>query len=350
MNRTNQILAVILVVQLIVAGVVYLRPDDRSEDSAARGGAFLADFNPDDVTGIRIEDSDGLSIEVKQNAAGEWVLPSADDYPVRAAAASDLLGKLDALQANRLIAQNASSHTRLQVSDSDFSRKISLTLKGDKQRLVYVGSTVGSNAVHVRLDGSDEVYLVTDFAPFDANPALTTWVDTLYFSAVRDRIESVTLENLEEAIKFVKQEDDTWTVNGLASNERVNDSSVSSLLSSVTSIRLVQPVGREVDASYGLDAPLATITVVVAPEPVDETATATPSDGDTPPVTDSFNLPSTEAPEVYTLTIGAATENGYYLKSSASDYVVLISTTTGDNFVPKLRGDYVTALAVQILG
>lgn len=348
MNRTNQILAVILVVQLIVAGVVYLRPDDKSEDSAARGGAFLADFSPDDVTGISIEDDTGTSIAVSKNDAGEWVLPSADDYPVRASAATDLLGSLDALQANRLIAQNASSHTRLQVSENDFSRKITLNLKGDKQRLVFVGSSVGSNAVHVRLGGSDEVYLVTDFAAFDANPALTTWVDMLYFSAVRDRIEAVTLENLDGTVALVKQEDGTWTVDGLAANERVNDNSVSSLLSSVTSIRLVEPVGRELDAAYGLDTALATITVVVAPEPAEETPT--PSDGDTPAITDSFNLPSTEAPEVYTLTIGAATENGYYLKSSASDYVVLISTTTGDNFVPKLRSDYVTALVVQILG
>lgn len=343
MSRTNQILAVVLVVQLIIVGVIYLRPANNSDSTSRGGGALLADFSPDQVNTIRLENNEGTSIEVRKNTDGGWVLPSADDYPVRAEIAAELLEKLDNLQANRLVAQNTSNHTRLQVATNTFNRKITLTLNSNRERQVYVGSTVGTNAVHVRVGGSDDVYLVSDFAPFDVNPSLTNWIDSQVVSLVRERIDAVTLQNADGVLAFVKQADGTWAIEGLAPHERINDNSVNSLLSSLTSIRMLEPIGREVKEEYGLAEPLAVITIRVQPEATEDAT------DDTSAITDTFNLP-TAAPQVYTLTIGAATDNGYYMQWSESDYVLLVSPFTGNNFVPKLRADYVIALAVQILG
>src|SRR5579872_7188232 len=114
LSRFNIILVVILIVQLILTVVVLLPTGSTVEQSQ---GPLVKGFNPDSVTGMTIHDKNNASqLVLTKDSSGNWVLPNADNYPVSNTYMTTLLGKIKALDTNRLIAQNTSSQTRLEVA------------------------------------------------------------------------------------------------------------------------------------------------------------------------------------------------------------------------------------------
>ena len=206
MNRTNQILSVALVVQIILIGIFFF---PESDDAPVASGPLLADFNTDDVNELRLRDAEGEEIHLTRNDIGLWVLPEYDDFPALADQIIELLGKLENLQTNRLIAQNSSSHNRLKVGEDDFERLIQIN--NDEQ--LFIGTSAGANATHMRVAGDDRVYLTSGLSAFDANVNLTGWIDAQYFSVSSANVIALTLENDNGIFEFVKQ-DDEWVYLG----------------------------------------------------------------------------------------------------------------------------------------
>ena len=108
---------------------------------------------------------------------------------------------------------------------------------------------------------------------------------------------------------------DTWTMAGLGEDETLNAASVSSLHNQVISVRMTAPIGKEAEASFGLDDPQAVVTL--------ETG-----DGET-----------------HTLQVGAqqADDNSYVFSSSDSPYYVRVAEFTGSNLIDKTRADFLEA-------
>lgn len=305
MSRLNQILIVLLVVQLALVGFIFWpRPA-----SVAQGGPLLADFNADEVVALTIADAEGNQL-VLGKSSDEWVLPEAGDFPVDGEKVTPFLEKIAAVQADRLVTQTEGSHQRLQVAADDFNRRLALTLADGTTSELYVGSSAGAAATHVRADGQPQVYLTGELAAWDANPEVTAWVDTLYFTVPQTATIGLTLENGNGTFEFEKQ-GDTWTMAGLAEDETLNQDTVSAILNQASSVRLTDVLGREEQPTFGLGEPLATVTVVTA-------------DG------------------TYTLRIGARDEatNSYAFSASNSPYYVRVAGWAGDAFVDKTQADF----------
>jgi hypothetical protein len=309
MNRLHQILFILLIIQIGLGALVYWP----SSAASQVGGPLLANIAADKVTEVIIQDGDGNRIALAKKSTG-WVLPEAGDFPVTQENITTLLEKVEAIKNNRLVTQTESSHKRLQVADDDFNRRIDLSFSDGTQHTLFVGSSGGASATHVRADGQPEVYLTSDIGAFDVNARASSWIETLYFTLPQTATTHLTLENGNGVFEFTRGEAESWTFAGLGEAEILNQGAVTSLVNQVSSIRMTEPIGTEEQPSFGLSEPLATVTLETAEES-------------------------------YTLLVGAkdAEDNSYILKASNSPYYVRVAAFTGDNLVNKTRPDFLEA-------
>ncbi len=306
MNRQNQILAAILAIQIVIGVVIFWPQAAASGES----GPLLADFTAGEVVALTISDSEGQSITLAKNSDDEWALPNADDYPAQGEKVLDLLEIIDELQANRLVTQTEGSHTRLKVAEGEFERLVEMELaRGDTYRL-YIGTAGGGNALHVRANDQAQVYLVNGLDIWQVNAAASGWIDPVYFSLAPEEVTALTLENPNGTFELTR-EGESWNLAGLGQDETPAPEKLSALVNQATSIRMVEPIGREQQPAFGLDDPQAVLTLETAGES-------------------------------YTLRLGAQDEEteNYVAASSESGYYVWVNAFTGNNFVQKTRQDF----------
>lgn len=354
MNNWNKALAAILVVQVILA-VIVLRPSGEEE---AEGGLLLSGFDTTAIEEITITNDQDDTIRLVKNAAGNWVLPDADDFPVDNFTAEGLLQKIANLETDRLITRSETSHRRLKVSPDEFLRKIDL--KGDGiEHTLYLGTTGGGNATHARLDDQEQVYLVSNLSVQDATTVYSSWIDELYFSATADQITSLKLQNANGEFEFVK-EGEEWTLVGKSAEEIFNTSAFETMLNQAVALRMFKPLGKEDKEEYGLDEPQATLIITVR-EPV---PTPTPTPQPTTETTAEATAEATEAPteaaeptqtptpsptpepqfteQTYTIIFGPEYEDNVVVKSSGSEYYVIVTEGNARTFIDKRRESFVS--------
>jgi hypothetical protein len=303
MNRGNQILVAILVVQIALAVFVFWP----RQASVAAGEPLLAGVEVDQIARVTIRDAAGEQVQLAKTDDG-WVVADAGGYPVTEGAVPELLDKLVGLKSGRLVAETAGSYQRLQVADQNYAHRVELKLADGTLRTLYLGTSPSFGAIHVRVAEQTPVYLASDLSSTDVGSRVSNWIDTSYFSVPQDQIVAVTLENRNGTFEFQKVGEE-WTMAGLAEDETLDTGSVTSLVSRTTSVRMLRPLGTEPMPSYGMDAPGA-VLVLQARSP-EGTATT------------------------YMLHVGARSgeDNSYVLKSSESPYYVRVAEFTAQDWV-----------------
>jgi len=307
MNRGNQILVGILVVQIALAAIVFWP----RQASGAAGEPLFAGLEVDQIARVTLHEAAGEQVQLTKKD-GAWVLADAGDYPVNGEDVSALLDKLVGLTSGRLVAETADSHQRLQVADENYAYEVVLKLEDGSLRRLYLGTSPSFGAIHVRVAGQDPVYLASDLSSTDVGARVSDWIDASYFSVPQDEIVGLTLENQNGTFEFQKAGEE-WTMAGLAEDETLDTASVTSLVSRAASVRMLRPLGTEPMLSYGMDAPSA-VLVLQARSP-EGTATT------------------------YMLHVGAkdGSDNSYVLKSSDSPYYVRVAEFTAQDWVEKDR-------------
>jgi hypothetical protein len=312
MSRTNQILAAILALQIVVAVVVFW---PRSSAVAA-GEPLFPDVEAEQVVWVRIVDPASGEIELERADAG-WVLAGTDGFPCTEAAVPSFLDKLLALDTARLVTQTPASHARLEVGEDTFSRQIAFRIEDGTTHTLYLGSSPSYNVAHVRLEGQDRVYLVSGLSATDANVRPTTWIDALYVSLESDQVVALTLENANGTYAFAKDEAGTWAMAGLSGEETLNEGEVSALVTRISSVRMQRPLGQAEEPGYGIDDPQAVVTVQTRDE---EGATET-----------HVLVVGTKDPE----------DSTYVVKASTSPYYVRVAEFSVQDFVEEAREDLI---------
>ena len=306
MKRHNQILAGILVIQ-VVLGIVVFWPK-----SAATGASepLFSDLAADVIVALTIADADGNSIQLKK-VSENWVLPDADDYPAQADKITPLLDKIVGLTTGRLVTRTDASHKRLQVAPDDFMSRIDFETADGTKGTLYLGSSPRYGATHFRVDGQSETYLTSELSAWETKTDAASWVDTVYLSVPQDDITKLTLENANGTFTFTKDDEGTWTMDGLAADETLDEAKVTSLIQRAATVNMIQPLGKEEQAAYGMDEPNAVVTL----ETGDKTIT---------------------------LLVGAQdpTDKSYVVISSESPYYVRVSEYSVKSLVEDTRDDF----------
>lgn len=298
MNRRNQILSAVAVLQVVlVAAVIWFQtqPASGAEAKPLFGDAFTTD----DVVAFTLTGENGNSISLEKQD-GTWVLPDADAFPADESKVTPLLEMLAGLETRPIIASTANSHKQLKVAEDDFVRRIDFELADGTQHTLYAGTSPRAIASHVRAEGQDSVYLAQDLPTWQYTAEAVSWIDPLYLNVDRSTIQEVTLENTNGTFAFVRNDAGEWTPQfDMPAGETFDPRSVETLLTRVALLRMDHPLGTEEKAEYEMGTPSAVATFT------------SEADGET---------------ESYTVTIGANIDDAYVVKASNSDYYVALST------------------------
>lgn len=309
MKRHNQILAGILVVQIILSVAVFW---PRST-AAVEGEPIFPDLETDDVVTLVIADTDGNNIMLRK-VTGNWVLPDADDYPAQADRITSLLDKIVSLTTGRLVTRTDASHKRLQVASDNFVCRIQLETADGTKHTLYLGSSPSYGATHFRLEEESETYLTDDISTWDTSATAASWIDTAYLRVPQDNVTGMTLENANGTFTFTKDDEGKWTMGGLVADENLDEEKVATLLQPMTSVNMTTPLGEEDQAAYGMEEPNAVVTL----ETGDKTIT---------------------------WRVGAKDldDNSYVVISSESPYYVRVSEYSVKNLIESTRDDFIEA-------
>lgn len=309
LSGLNQILVALLVIQVIIAGIVFW-----PSGSAADQGGLMLDLTIDEITKLTIINESGNDIVLDKDDDG-WILANTDSFPALENKVTDVLTQVVNIQTNRLVAQTDTSHRRLQVAEEEFARQVIVETDAGVAHTLYIGSSPNVNATHVRLDGQDETYLARGLNTWQINPAASNWIEALYFSVATADITAMTLKNAQGEFQFQKEGEDTWTMLGLRAEEEVIANNITSLASQISALRMSQPLGQSVKDWFELDAPLAEVMVTTNKEGEDS--------------------------QTFTILVGAQDEEGnHVLKASNSDYYVTIASYSVDTLINRGRDDY----------
>ena len=313
MNRRNQILGGLLILQIALIAVVFW-PGRGANASAA---PIFDATTLDEIQAITVTEGE-KSVRVARSGDG-WVLPNADDFPVTALSASDTISKVLSINTSRLVASNTASHARLQVTEEDAVRRVDLETKDGDTLSLIVGSSPSFRATNVRRMDSNDVYLTGDIQATDLHTDYGSWINTSYVAIPDADAKAVTLTNSNGTLNFTRVNTETWTLSDLAAGETFNQNNLTSLLTRLSGLNMVQPLGKEAKPEYGLETPQATVTVVHAPAGGENQTT--------------------------TLTVGAQITgtNNYVVKSSASEYYVEVASFSAEDLVTRSRTDYLQA-------
>lgn len=310
MNRRNQILTGLLALQIILIGVVFW-PGRGANATAA---ALFPDLTVDDVQVMTIQEGE-TEIQVARSSDG-WVLPDADDFPVKEVTVSDTISKVLQIDTRRLVADNTSSHPRLQVTEAEAQREVILETTGGEALTLLVGSSPSFRSTNVRRGDSDNVYVTGSLQATDLRTDYANWIDTSYLAIPQADVQAVTIENSQGTLSFTRVNTDTWALDDLAEGETFAQNNLTSLLTRFSGFNMVRPLGKEAQPEYGMENPAATVTLV--------------------------HQPAGGAAQTTTLTVGADPfENGnYVVKSSDSAYYVEVASFSVDDILNRGRAEY----------
>lgn len=307
MTRRNWIMLGILGLQMALLAFVWW-----PAPSAPPAVSLLSPILPDPIVNLTVVDAEGREAALTRRVTG-WVLAEADDFPASESKVDGFLDQVGEFTNTRLVAETANSHDRLKVADTNFTYRFDFRRASGQTNRFFVGTSPRYGETHVRLDEQDEVYLVSLVLPAIGTNA-SAWVDTAYFSLPRSQINSIAIENQLGKIQLINDSDLGWILNDLEEGETMADGKVSTLINSVSSIHLVRPLGTIEMAEYGLQTPVAIVSIVT-------------------------NDP--DAIEPYTLILGAKHPDGNarFAKATSATHYVLVTTSQLNNLLEKSRID-----------
>ncbi len=297
---TVRVLAGALVLQIAVLAFVFW-PETVSE-----AGPVFPGVEEGSIVRARITGPQGGVIQVEARA-GECILTQADDYPCRTDRMNNLFETLEGLVADNVVTRTSSSHLRLSVSPSKFERVVEFDTDDGQTYRLFLGSALTVSASHVRADGRDEVYKVSELTTSDAPVNALGWIDTEYLFVPQSFLTAVTINNPKGRLELRKGDDGDWMLQGIEEGEELDQARVNSLLTRAASVSMREPLGRQSLEEYGTGSPQGSYTL----ESEDD-------DGNVKTVT---------------LTVGAAATGGYYVKSSDSDYYVVVADFEVDDML-----------------
>lgn len=192
-------------------------------------------------------------VRMSRTDAG-WVLDSADAYPASDTNVTPLLEQLQAMKSNESVASRVESYPALEVADDHFTRKLELTARDGTTRTLLVGAA-GGREVNVRVAGEADAWRVRGVNAWSIAEHENRYFDRDFLKVDPASVSSVELVNPGQApLQFARAEDGTWTVSGAPADLDLDPIKVADFVETALTIRMLEPVGREVKPEHGLDA------------------------------------------------------------------------------------------------
>ncbi|MDC9701473.1 MAG: DUF4340 domain-containing protein [Alphaproteobacteria bacterium] len=149
MNPLIMILSFFLLGQFVLASGLGFFANNLSSHFS---GTALLSFDAASVTELTIRDNEGKHVALVRTASG-WVLSESGNFPADSKKVDTLLNKLTEIKGGPFIATSDGAAKRFRVTDNDFERKLSLEGSVGSLATLYLGTSLGTQKIHVRRAG-----------------------------------------------------------------------------------------------------------------------------------------------------------------------------------------------------
>lgn len=258
MKRFIPALFILLVLQAALIVHMYM-PKEKKEQHL-----FFADKKGATVTGMTVTDKEGKVLAlIRQEDA--WLVRQKDRVmPADEKKVGDRLRQLQNLAAARLTTRTAGSHARLEVAPTLFQRKVELTFGDGAKKTLFLGSSPNFQTLHVRADSDDNVYLVRGLSSWDLSTEPRSWWQEKYLVFDGDKVRSFSLTKGRETLHG-KKEQEKWLVATSSDGvfKEADPRKITALFGEMQ-LAVIDYPGTEKKQSWGLDHPVATLSLVVA--------------------------------------------------------------------------------------
>ncbi len=310
MNKTNKILVGALVAQLALTVLVYTHGHGPSGVRTAR--AVVPGLDASAVTKVEIYgargkgDDETVALRLRKQGA-DWVIDNRHGYPADSASVGALLSSVAAMTARGPATTGKGPLDQMQLADDHYAGKLVLTTpKGDQT--LYIGKETGFQQRAVRLGKATDSYTVPDLSASATQTQVSDWIDPVYLELAADDITGLTIERGGQTLSLARGDDGSWQLAGAAAPAAagaaaapaLDKTKVGKLVDAARKIEIADIAGiaGDSDASFGLDAPRAHITLAVKSK-----------DGDA-------------SDQAYVIDIGAAVGGNSYVHLGSNRFVV----------------------------
>jgi hypothetical protein len=216
----------------------------------------------------------GKTVTLARQADGTWRVPAYYDLPVDFSKLSRLIDDLAAAKIQRAVTRNPERIARLEFKDT----KLQLfDAAGKSLWSVTLGKNADSGGRFLRFDDQPAAYLASFSAWLDAEPK--NWADSSLLKLKADDIAKVEIGFADDAPVVVSREkkEAPWTAAKTPDGQQVNPAKITSLLSSLDTLRFTDttaPDDAKAVAARAHERTLAlttfageTVTVALGREP-----------------------------------------------------------------------------------
>ena len=221
-------LAGLLALQLLIAlGQSLSAPSTR----AFAPQTPLIDFEPVQVTAIRIEGTDGADpVRLERRDGSAWVIGGLGDFPAAGFKADQLLTTLAALKRSLPVATSAEARERFKVADTGFNRR--LTLEGAQGQIatLILGETPRFKRLFGRPADDSAVYEL-DLAIADVSNRRVDWLDQGQL-----RLDQAKITAIEGADWRLEKDGEDWRLAGAGADEPLDQDKARELVRTLANL------------------------------------------------------------------------------------------------------------------
>jgi hypothetical protein len=241
--RLKTLVVTIAVLAALSAVAYFARRPEPPPVADARVGQPLVDRAAiEKAQKLRIADT-GKTVELVRQADGTWRVPSYYDMPADFSKLSGFVGNLTDAKVQRFVTASKERLDRLEFKDT----KIELLDAADK---VLATVTLGKNADtgggrYFRYGDEPKAFLTNLSAWLD--PEAKNWANAELINLKADDIAKIELPFAEGGPVIVSRarKEDPWTADKTPDGQRVNAGKISSVLSSISSLRFTDTTAPE---------------------------------------------------------------------------------------------------------
>jgi hypothetical protein len=260
MKRPQLVLLGLLAVQLLLILLVrspFSTANPQSETRMLFPG--LGELEPSRLELLGPEDQ---SVALVRGADG-WTVEQAGGYPADQTKIDGLVDQLAGLEVRRPVISSSRYHEAFEIDDEGFRGRVRMWADSDEPLAdLILGSSPNYRVSHARIAGENEVYEIAGLAPYDVSPEASSWADKQFLDVVQEAIVGLKVDNAAGGFEL-ELVDGAWRIVApaeLAGREPDPDK-VSSLLRTVSGLRIEAPVGPTDEAAFGFDTPASIVTI-----------------------------------------------------------------------------------------
>ncbi len=254
----------LLILLLLQCGLLAWRLFGTEEATGPVTTRLLDGVTLDQVTKVTIEGDGKVVTLSRADKDAAYTIAELGGYPASPKKVEEILRGVMDLSVREPVTTTTEHHRDLEVGDTGWKKKITLTV-GSAETTLVLGTTGKAGGVHIRKLPGDTVWAARDLDDWRLSTRPDSWIDLVLWELAEDRVSALRWNHAAGSGSASKRADGTWEVAGpdgvvvSADAEKVKEA-----VRKAARISFSEVAGKFAEKDWGFATPTATLTVELA--------------------------------------------------------------------------------------